>query len=205
MIPDAYFERFQTPKYRERSRLKRALLRRFAGKVHDLFARAGAVGSVLEVGMGEGFLSGYLSERYPGVRFSGLDRDAAALERAGALFPRIAIHHGSVYDLRAVGSTFDLVMCCEVLEHLHDPERAVAELASATHHRALITVPHEPYFRLSNLLRGKNVRRLGNDEDHHQHWGPRGLRKLLAQRFDVLEMTTSYPFLLAFCAPRRPS
>ena len=56
---------------------------------------------------------------------------------------------------------------------------------------------------LSNLLRGKNVTRFGNDIEHVNHWGTSSFRKLLEQRFDVLELTTAYPWMLALVQPRR--
>lgn len=202
MIPDDYFDRFATAKYQERSRLKRHLIKRFVERFHGLFLRASPVESVLEVGMGEGFLSGYLSERFPSVRFEGIDLDGDGLSRAKVLFPRITTHHGSVYDLDKLGSSFDLIMCCEVLEHLDDPDRALAAICAKRPKHVIFTVPHEPFFMLSNLLRGKNVARFGNDIDHHNHWGQRSFRALLDRRFEVVEQTASYPFLLALATPR---
>lgn len=202
MIPDEYFDRFQTAKYRENSKLKRQLIKRFVERFHGLFLRANPVESVLEVGVGEGFLSGYLSERFPHVKFEGIDLDEGDIERARVLFPRLTAHHGSVYDLHRLGRSYDLVMCCEVLEHLQEPDRALAEIAGLGPKRVIFTVPHEPFFMLSNLVRGKNVSRLGNDIDHHNHWGKRSFRELLSGRFEIEEMTSSYPFLLALARPR---
>lgn len=202
MIPDDYFDRFETAKYREPSRLKRGLIKRFVERFHGLFLRASPVESVLEVGMGEGFLSGYLSERFPNVRFEGLDTDDVALARAAALFPRIKTHHGTAYDLQARAGDFDLVMCCEVLEHLADPDRALAEIVSLRPRKAIFTVPHEPFFMLSNLMRGRNITRLGNDIDHHNHWTKTSFEQLLSRRFHLEELTSSYPFLLALATPR---
>jgi len=56
-----------------------------------------------------------------------------------------------------------LTTCIEVLEHLTDPEPAVAELARVTHGGCIVSVPWEPWFRLGNFARGKNLGRLGND------------------------------------------
>ena len=89
MIPDAYFDRFETPKYRRRSRVRRALIRRFVRRLHELILEAGPVSSMLEIGIGEGFLSGYLSEKLPTVRFCGVDSSAQAVARLRLLFPRI--------------------------------------------------------------------------------------------------------------------
>jgi SAM-dependent methyltransferase len=211
VIPDAYFDRFETRKYSGANALKRKLIQRFAAAVHDLFVEANPVESVLEIGVGEGFLSGYLSEKFPEKRFTGVDINADDLARLRRLFPRIEAHTGSAYDLGALGtpdtpgtskSRFDLVICAEVLEHLDTPDRALAEIQRLRPRRAILSVPHEPFFMLSNLVTGKNVRRFGNDIEHINHWNPASFRKLLEPRFEVLRQTTSYPWVLCLAAPR---
>lgn len=202
MIPDSYFERFSTAKYRNRNPLQRLLIRRFVQRFHSLFLEAGPVGSVLEVGVGQGFLSGYLSEKLPQARFVGVDLDGEDLRELGQIFPAIEAHQGSIYDLSFLSGPFDLVVCAEVLEHLDEPDRGLEQILALEPRRVIVTVPHEPWFQLSNLLRGKNLPRLGNDPEHVNHWGPRSLRTLLDPRFEVLQTTSSYPWLLALLAPR---
>jgi 2-polyprenyl-3-methyl-5-hydroxy-6-metoxy-1,4-benzoquinol methylase len=204
MIPDSYFERFSTPKYRNQNPVQRSLIRRFATRLHALFVAACPATTVLEVGVGQGFLSGYLSERFPEKRFVGVDvseRDLAELRR---LFPRLTTFVASAYDLSdaLAGQPFDIVICAEVLEHLDRPEAALDQLLKLAPRHVLLTVPHEPWFMLSNLLRGKNVTRFGNDPEHVNHWNGRSFRRLLEGRFHVIEMTTSYPWLLALAAPK---
>lgn len=202
MLPDAYFDRFETPKYRSQNPLQRALIRRFVSQLHALFVAANPVQRVVEVGVGEGFLSGWLSERFPDKSFTGIDLAEADVAKLRAKFPAIEAHQGSIYDLASLAPPYDLVMCCEVLEHLPDPERGLDQLLGLGARRLILTVPHEPLFMLSNLARAKNVTRLGNDPEHVNHWGRRSFRRMLETRFDVLELTTSYPWLLALCAPR---
>lgn len=201
MIPDSYFERFSTPKYRMRSAPQRFLIRRFASAFHEMFLEACPVASVLEVGVGEGFLSGYLSEKFPSTRFTGVDLRDEDLHRLRAIFPRIEARRCSAYDLHTLGERFDLVICAEVLEHLDEPERALDQIVSLGPRAAIFTVPHEPFFLLSNLARGKNVTRLGNDPEHVNHWGVRSFERLLATRFRVERTTTSYPWILARVTP----
>jgi SAM-dependent methyltransferase len=204
MLDDGYFDRFQTRKYRSRNRLQRLLIRRFAGRIHELFARAQPVRSVLEVGVGEGFLSGFLSERYPEVAFTGVDLDPTDLDNLRRKFPRIDARQGSAYELAGLGR-FELVLCAEVLEHLERPGDALAQIAAVEPRYALFSVPHEPWFMASNFLRGKNVSRWGDDVDHLNHWGPEGLRRLLAPRFELVAMERSFPWLLALTRPREAS
>ena len=205
MIPDAYFSRFETRKYRNENPVQRALIRRFIASLHDLFIEAGPVSSVLEVGVGEGFISGYLSEQFPGIRFSGVELAEADVLRARRHFPRLEVHQGSAYALGALPGgpgAYDLVICAEVLEHLETPSRALDEMRSLKPKRLLLSVPHEPFFMLSNLARLKNVSRFGNDPEHVNHYSPRSFRRLLEGHLEVLRVTTSYPWILALSAPR---
>lgn len=202
MIGDEYFSRFQTKKYRSENPVQRALIRRFVSTLHDLFIEAGPVTSVLEVGVGEGFISGYLSEKFPAISFSGVDLAEQDVTNLRAKFPRVDARVGSAYDLSGLPGGYDLVICAEVLEHLDTPERALDEMLKHKPRRLLLSVPHEPFFMLSNLLRGKNVSRLGNDPEHVNHWGRASFRQLLSDRLDVLRLTTSYPWILALAAPR---
>ncbi len=204
MLSDAYFELFESQKYRNDNPLQRMLIRRFVAKLHAMFVAACPLETVLEIGVGQGFLSGYLSERFPEVRFTGVDLNGADLDHLRRNFPRIEAHEGDVFELSFLGErTFDLVICAEVLEHLETPAVALDQMGRFEPRHAILTVPHEPYFMLSNLLRGKNVTRFGNDIEHVNHWGTSSFRKLLEQRFDVLELTTAYPWMLALVQPRR--
>jgi 2-polyprenyl-3-methyl-5-hydroxy-6-metoxy-1,4-benzoquinol methylase len=202
LIPDAYFARFETKKYRNENPVQRALIRRFVRALHDLLIEAGPLASVLEVGVGEGFLSGYLSEQLPSVRFAGVELDAGDVARAKRLFPRLEVHEGSAYDLGALPGGYDVILCCEVLEHLDDPARALAEMVRLRPRRLVLSVPHEPFFMLGNLARLKNVSRLGNDPEHVNHWSPRSFRRLLEAKLDVVRVTTAFPWVLALAAPR---
>jgi 2-polyprenyl-3-methyl-5-hydroxy-6-metoxy-1,4-benzoquinol methylase len=203
VISNAYFDRFETPKYRNDNPLQRILIRRFVERLHSLFISACPLESVLEVGVGEGFLSGYLSEKFPDKRFTGVDIEAGDLDKLRAKFDGIETHQGSVYDLAFLRDRrFDLVICAEVLEHLERPEDALDQILALSPKRVIFSVPHEPWFMLSNLVRGKNVSRWGNDIEHLNHWGTGSFRKLLEPRFEIHQMTASYPWLLALLEPR---
>jgi 2-polyprenyl-3-methyl-5-hydroxy-6-metoxy-1,4-benzoquinol methylase len=208
VIPDSHFERFETKKYRSKNPLQRALIKRFGRALTDLFDAAAPAKTVFEIGVGEGFLSGYLSGRYPEKSFAGIDLNPEDVRRLKSKFPAIDAHVGSAYDLSAWRKPegYDLVICAEVLEHLDRPEDAIREILALSPKRVILSVPHEPFFMLSNLLRGKNITRLGNDIEHINHWGRRSFRALLERHFEVKELTTSYPWILSLLAPRtRPT
>jgi 2-polyprenyl-3-methyl-5-hydroxy-6-metoxy-1,4-benzoquinol methylase len=205
VIPDSYFDAFATAKYQNRNRAQRFLIRRFVEHVHALFLTACPVKRVLEVGCGEGFLLGYLSQKLPDIEFVGVDLDTDDVTRLDARFSGVKAHTGSVYELdflRHSHAEFDLIICAEMLEHVDDPLRALDSMLSLGPKHLLLTVPHEPWFMLSNLLRGKNITRLGNDPEHVNHWGPGSFQKMLSTRLDVLELRRSYPWLLTLSAPK---
>jgi hypothetical protein len=202
VLPDAYFDRFDTAKYRNKNPIQRALIRRFVATLHSMFIAAGPHQRILEVGVGEGFLSGWLSEHFPEKDFAGVDLSSSDITLLKQKFPRIEAHVSSIEEIGFLNGRFDLVMCCEVLEHVPDPVKAVAALRAIGAKRAILSVPHEPFFMLSNLLRGKNITRLGNDIDHHNHWGKRSFEKLCASEFNVLSVETSYPWVLALLEAR---
>ena len=91
----------------------------------------------------------------------------------------------------------DLVTTIELLEHLVRVEPAVEELARITRGRLVVSVPWEPWFRLGNLGRGKNVAPLGNDPEHVQAFTPRRLRAALAVGFAEVRVVRAFPWLIA--------
>lgn len=184
-------------KYRARNPVVRYLVGQFLRRVGDL-VEAQRPRRVLEVGCGEGLVIQYLSRRFPGVRCDGLELDAGALARARALCPGASFAQGNLLALPFRSESYDLVLCLEVLEHLEEPGLALEEIRRVSGRGCLLSVPHEPFFRLGNVLRGKNLRRLGDPSDHLQHWGGRAFTAFCGQYLTVRTATTSFPWLLVY-------
>jgi 2-polyprenyl-3-methyl-5-hydroxy-6-metoxy-1,4-benzoquinol methylase len=87
--------------------------------------------SVLEIGIGNGFVNKYLKDR--GVNIVTIDIDPR-------LKPDVV---GSVLDLPYDDNTFDLVLCCEVLEHIPfvDFTRACLEIRRVTKKWVVLSLP----------------------------------------------------------------
>ncbi len=184
-------------KYRSRNPVVRHLVGRFLDRV-GAAVEAVRPHRVLEVGCGEGIVLDYLGRRTTGTRFEGLELDAAALEEARARCPDTSFARGDVCELPFRSGAFDLVVCLEVLEHLPDPGRALREVRRVSRQGCLLSVPHEPFFRLGNALRGKNLARLGNPSDHLQHWGARDFAAFCAQHLTVRSCTRAFPWLIVY-------
>lgn len=181
-------------KYASRNPIAKLLVSSFLDAVTELFVLAHPRGkSVLEVGCGEGKLANRLIRNAPAPsRYLATD---VSLERITAeLDPRIGTAVASVYALPFARNSFDLVVCCEVLEHLEDPARGLAELTRVARERVLISTPQEPVWRAMNMARGKYLGALGNTPGHVQHFSRAGLEQLAATKLRVVATRTPLPW-----------
>jgi ubiquinone/menaquinone biosynthesis C-methylase UbiE len=187
-------------KYGTKNPVARALMKGFLGAVTGLYDRV-APGSVLEVGCGEGRLAQHFVSRAAKRpnRFVITDKDLGCLARG--LDPLLEARQASVYELPFADRSFDLVVCCEVLEHLDDPARGLAEVARVASRAVLVSTPREPLWRMLNVARGRYLRSLGNTPGHVQHFGKRGLQELVATRIRVVETRTPLPWTVVLGSP----
>ena len=82
---------------------------------------------VVDVGCGTGDLLGLLVERTtpPPELVVGIDHSRAGIDRARAALPDARWLVADLYSLPPDLGRFDLVLCTEVLEHVHDAQAAV--------------------------------------------------------------------------------
>jgi ubiquinone/menaquinone biosynthesis C-methylase UbiE len=115
-----------------------------------LRAFGGAARSVLDVGCGDGYLCHVYKEVLKIPYVAGVDCARPHVRRARATFPDIPFVEGDVYELPYGDGAFEVVSAVEVLEHLEDPARALAELARVASREVVVTVPfnEEPETRL---------------------------------------------------------
>lgn len=192
---DDYFNKFTTPKYREQSSLKRSLIKKFLSNIQQKFTQCQPK-QVLDLGCGEGFNIGYLLQKNPNIKFTGVDQNKEQLDQLKNLFPEIETYQADIANLNSLPKKFDLVMALEVLEHLEDPDQALLLMKRLTNHFVLISVPWEPSFRLSNFFRGKNVTKLGDDPEHINHWTKNQITKLVKKHFTIIETSISFPWTI---------
>lgn len=186
-------------KYTNPNPVQQWLIRRFLDTVAAL-AREANPRTVLDVGCAEGFVSAHLARRFPGLTTFGVDLDVAALARGRTLHPHLRTATGNALALPFARASVDLVVCTEVLEHIPAPERALAELARVTRGYLLLSVPWEPWFRLANLVRLKNISRLGDDPEHVNHWTGWGFRHFLRGKVTVIAWRVAFPWQVVLAA-----
>jgi 2-polyprenyl-3-methyl-5-hydroxy-6-metoxy-1,4-benzoquinol methylase len=157
---------------------------------------------VLDAGCGEGFVTEWLRDALPGAAITGLDAREEALAEASRRVPEAGLRVGDVHDLPYRDRAFDLVVCTEVLEHVEDPGAVLRELSRVSRGRVLVTVPHEPFFRAGNLLRGRHVRRLGSTPGHRWAWPRDAFLRQLRAAAAVERWLNLFPWQGAIVRPR---
>lgn len=154
--------------------------------------------SVLDAGCGEGETLSRLADLLP-ADVTGFDINPESVAFTQRRHPKFAISRQSIYELPYEDKRFELAFCCEVLEHLDEPGKAIAELVRVTRGHLLLTVPHEPWFRLGSLARGKYLSTWGNHPEHIQHWNPASFRRFLSDKVESVEVSGAFPWIVAVC------
>lgn len=157
--------------------------------------------TVLEVGCGEGRLADHLVRA--GVRPSSfLACDVELSKLADGLDVSIDFRVASAYQLPFEDKSFELVICCEVLEHLEDPELALSELTRVASRALVLSTPREPIWRALNVLRGRYLRELGNTPGHIQHFSSQRLVETVERHARILAKRQPLPWTVLLAEPR---
>jgi 2-polyprenyl-3-methyl-5-hydroxy-6-metoxy-1,4-benzoquinol methylase len=185
-------------KYGSQNPVVRRLMAGFERDLDELFTRA-APGSILDIGCGEGVLTEQWAARLGEGRVVGVDLPDPELSaewrgrtRANLEFRELDVTGG----LPFADGEFDLVCATEVLEHVPGPEHVVAEMARVAARQLIVSVPHEPLWRILNVARGAYVRDLGNTPGHVNHWTRRGFARLLSNHGSVTEVRAPFPWTM---------
>jgi ubiquinone/menaquinone biosynthesis C-methylase UbiE len=184
-------------KYGSTNPVVRRLMAGFERTLDELFAQA-APASVLDVGCGEGVLTEQWADRIAPGRIMGIDLEdpKLAAEWTTRQRPNLTFAPMEVERLQFGDGEFDLVAATEVLEHVSDPDRALAEMARVARRHLLVSVPHEPLWRALNMARGAYLSALGNTPGHLNHWTRRAFVRLLGRYGDVAEARSPFPWTM---------
>ena len=115
---------------------------------------------VLEIGCGCGATGAAIKQRYPGVYYCGIELDRDAAQDARHVLDHVATGDIEQMDPECYGirkHSFDVVICADVLEHLYDPWKVVANFHEylMSGGRVIASIPNVQNIRLiHNLLMG---------------------------------------------------
>jgi 2-polyprenyl-3-methyl-5-hydroxy-6-metoxy-1,4-benzoquinol methylase len=186
-------------KYVKTNFITRRLLGGFFSGIGELLREPGldSVRSAMEVGCGEGFSTQKLRGLLPreaSLRAS--DVEQRLVDEARRNNPGIPIERESIYELPHADGAFDVVFVLEVLEHLDDPARALAEVCRVSRRWVIASVPREPIWRVLNLARLKYVTALGNTPGHLNHWSADAFQGFVSQAAPVRARRTPLPWTM---------
>lgn len=188
-------------KYGSKNPIVQRLMKGFNDSLNSFVIQAEPK-TIHEVGCGEGYW--VMQWNNQGIEARGSDFSSQVIKIACEnatdrnLSPNI-FQQRSIYDVDANLDDAELIVCCEVLEHLEDPEEGLRALQRIVKKQVILSVPREPIWCALNMLRGKYLTKLGNTPGHIQHWSSSGFVKLVAQYFDIIEVKTPFPWTMVLC------
>ena len=104
--------------------------------------------SVLDVGCGR---ADFLNSIKPDHQIAGTEVNKKRVDHCKHVLRQDTVKLGNLEKgLEFEDSSFDAVTCLEVLEHLEDPQKALAELVRISRKRVIITVPFNE--KIQNML-----------------------------------------------------
>ena len=156
---------------------------------------------VVEIGAGEGRITERLVARFPKATVVGLDLpDTNLAEEWDEI--EVPMFFGDATRMPFVDASIDLVVGLEVLEHVPQPERALADIARVCRGAALLSVPREPIWRAGNMARGRYLREWGNTPGHVNHWSARAFERFVGSQLDVVRTAHPLPWTMVRATPR---
>jgi SAM-dependent methyltransferase len=184
-------------KYGSQNPVVKRLMAGFEQSLDELFTTA-APRSILDVGCGEGVLTSQWAERLGDGRIVGIDLEDPKLraEWETRTRPNLEYRAEEATSLSFADDEFDMATAIEVLEHVPQPERTVAEMARVAHRWLLVSVPREPVWRMTNMARGAYLKDLGNTPGHVNHWSKRSFVALLSRYGKVEHVRSPFPWTM---------
>lgn len=188
-------------KYTSKNPIARWMVGNFDRTVSELAARA-QPSTVFEVGCGEGHIVRLLLEATQAtIHATDISASCVAEARANVRSDRVSFAVENVLTMSPPATPADLVVCCEVLEHLDDPHRGLDALAALGARHYLLSVPREPLWRILNFSRGAYVKDWGNSPGHLQHWSKGGFLKFIGRHFTPVAIRSPIPWTMVLCRP----
>jgi ubiquinone/menaquinone biosynthesis C-methylase UbiE len=131
---------------------------------------------ILDAGCGEGQLVERIHQRSPEHQYEGLDITPVALESAQKRCPYAKFSAGDMCAMPYADASFDVVLCSEVLEHIHEYQKAISECERILKPGGLFiaSFPHEVLYIFCRFLLGRRPIKI---PDHVNAFTPRTFRQ----------------------------
>lgn len=154
--------------------------------------------NIFEIGCGEGQILGVLFQN--GYNVAGIDYSEEAIGITVGNFKNsfdveIDAKVGNVYNVDSLKRNCT-VICCEVLEHLDNPLKALENISEVAEEYFLLSVPHEPLWCILNCMRGKYIKHLGNTPGHINHWNKKQFIAMCEKYGEIVAVRTPLPWTM---------
>lgn len=180
--------------------LAKLIIRNFDNKIRELLYIA-QPRKVLEIGCGEGHVTEIiLNETEAIVHATDISEKLVDELRNRMPDDRLSLQAISIESM-STEIEADTVVCCEVLEHIEDPELGLQKLAQFNAANYIISVPREPLFRGMNMARGAYLKDFGNSPGHIHHWSTSAFKRLVSRYFTIEQVRTPIPWTVLLCTP----
>jgi ubiquinone/menaquinone biosynthesis C-methylase UbiE len=197
-VPGNYYDKYHT-----KNPIAKILMNGFQDSLDKLLNKV-EFSTVLDAGCGEGEITNHINNNYKNIhKLKGIELEAEVVQEAAKRFPYLDITQGSIYNLPFSSDSFELVITCEVLEHLDNPSRGIEEIIRVSSRYILVSVPREPIWRVCNLLRGKYINSLGNTPGHLQHWSKEKFISFVSQHARVIDVLSPFPWTMILAEVRK--
>lgn len=198
-----YIHRAEQSKYYTKNPIAKYLLNNFINNIFLLMEQyRNEIHSISDVGCGEGQLTSRISQlNIAPINACDLSPNSIEFARENYSHSNINYYVKSIYEI-GKEEQGDLVICCDVLEHLDNPALALQKLNETTNKYCLVSVPNEPIWSILNMVRGKYWATCGSTPGHSHRWSCQDFLKLLSSYMDIAEIKKPLPWLIVFCKKR---
>lgn len=182
------------PKYETSNAVERRIVSGFLRRLEKCLP-SDPLARIVELGAGEGEVAETVRDRFSNASVFVMDLPD---QRLGEHWKDKALtgFWGDIARLPLADKTSDLTLAIEVLEHIPNPEAALAEISRVTRGSVILSVPLEPWWRVANVMRGRYWGDWGNTPGHIQHWTRRGFVKLVSRYLHVREVHQPFPWTM---------
>jgi len=188
-------------KYGSRNPIVKRMMKGYELSLNELVGMTNT-GNIHEVGCGEGYWTLKWLEKGMDARGSDFSGKVIEMARSNAKDRNLPYENFVVRDVYHLDPQLDkaeLVVCCQVLEHLERPEEALESLQRISAPYLIVCVPREPLWSFLNMARGKYWGDRGNTPGHIQRWSKNTFTSLISRHFKVLKINAPFPWTMILC------
>ena len=107
-----------------------------------------------DLGCGNGYFLKLISQKFKGLLLSGSDISEEVIKQNQLKYSSVKFHSQDIGTDVDVSNCYDIITCCEVIEHLKDPEIAINNIAKLLKPFgiAIVTVPRGKVHSIDKMM-----------------------------------------------------